>query len=105
MGLVTEMIITVVADNTPAGVRNSLIQFASYEILDGTGANVLGGSSIREDYNTLVKQARKAQSRALFACRFGETDNVVVVEFGDSKATGIRGYDRLPAWTDRINWR
>ena len=63
------------------------MQIGSYEILDGSGANVVGGSAIKEDYTTLVKAARKAQSRALFAYKFGETDNVVVVEFGDSTRT------------------
>ena len=99
MGLITECIISVVGDNTPAGMRNAYMQIASYEILDSSGANVLGGSAVKEDFNTLVKQSRKAQSRALFACKFGQTDNNIVIEFGDSlsnQQSGIvSGY--LPA--------
>ena len=90
MGLVTEMIITVVGNNNPAGSRNNFMQIASYEILDSSGANVVGGSAIKEDYATLVKAARKAQSRAMFAC-CGETDNAIVVEFGDSKSNQESG--------------
>ena len=51
---------------------------------------MVGGSAIKEDYATLVKQARKAQSRAMFAC-CGETDNAIVVEFGDSKSNQESG--------------
>jgi hypothetical protein len=91
MGLVTELIITVVPDNNPAGLRNGFAQISSYEILDGSGASVLGGSAIKEDFATLVKAARKTQSRALFACKYGEADNVIVVEFGDSKANQDSG--------------
>ena len=91
MGLCTELIISVVGDNTPAGMRNAYMQIASYEILDSSGANVLGGSAVKEDFNTLVKQSRKAQSRALFACKFGQTDNNIVIEFGDSKANQESG--------------
>ena len=91
MGLTTELIITVVANNSVAGMRNAFMQIASYELLDSSGANVLGGSAIKEDYATLVKQARKVQSRAMFACSFGEADNAIIVEFGDSKANQESG--------------
>ena len=66
--------------------------FSSHRIRSSTvrAQNIIG-SAIKEDYATLVKQARKAQSRALFACKFGESDNVVVVEFGDSKANQESG--------------
>ena len=91
MGLVTEAIITVIANNVPAGMRNTFVQISSYEILDSSGANVLGGSAIKEDYATLVKQARKVQSRAMFACTFGESDNAIIVEFGDSRSNQESG--------------
>ena len=34
----------------------------------------------------LLKASRKVGSRALFACRIAHEDNVVVAEFGDSRA-------------------
>ena len=86
MGLISEIIITVIGDSTPAGMRNNFAQIASWELLDGSGANVVGGSAIKEEFSTLVKAARKVSSRALFASRIGQTDNVIVAEFGDSRA-------------------
>ena len=86
MGLVQELVITVIGSSTPAGVRSNFAQIASWELLDGSGANVVGGSAIKEDFSTLVKAARKVGSRALYACRLGREDNVIVAEFGDSRA-------------------
>ena len=86
LGVVSELIVTVVADSTPAGVRTNFMQVASWELLDGGGANIVGGSAIKEDYQVYVKQSRKAQSRALFLLRLAPTnDNVLCIEFGSSK--------------------
>ena len=86
LGVVSELIVTVVADSTPVGVRTNFMQVASWELLDGGGANIVGGSAIKEDYQVYVKASRKAQSRALFLLRLGPTnDNVLCIEFGSSK--------------------
>ena len=37
-----------------------------HELLDGSGANIIGGSAIKEDYQVYVKQSCKAQSRSLY---------------------------------------
>ena len=63
------------------------MQVASWELLDAGGANIIGGSAIKEDYQVYIKQSRKAQSRALFLMKLPPTnDNVLVIEFGDSRA-------------------
>ena len=86
LGVVSELIVTVVGDIVPAGVRTNFIQVASWELLDGSGANIIGGSAIKEDYQVYIKQSRKAQSRALYLMKLPPTnDNVLVIEFGSSK--------------------
>jgi hypothetical protein len=87
LGVVSELIVSVLGDNTPAGVRTNFMQVASWELLDAGGANIIGGSAIKEDYQVYIKQSRKAQSRALFLMKLPPTnDNVLVLEFGDSRA-------------------
>ena len=62
------------------------MQVASWELLDGSGANIVGGSAIKEDYQVDVKASRKQQSRALYLMRLPPiNDNVLVIEFGSSK--------------------
>ena len=48
LGVVSELIVTVVGNDTPAGVRTNFQQMASWELLDGSGAsNIIGGSAIK----------------------------------------------------------
>ena len=66
---------------------------ASYEILDGSGANVNGGGPIASDYHILVKGSRKANSRSLDAHLLGSphSERVIFWEAGDSKANQEAG--------------
>ena len=61
---------------------------ASYEILDGSGANIVGGGPIASDYHLLVKGSRKANSRSLDTNLLGSphSERVIFWEAGDSKA-------------------
>ena len=101
LGLVTELAISVVA---PSGGTGGLIlrKIASYELLDGAGSSVIGGSPIKSDYALMVKGARKNQSHSLTTNSLPWTrgeERVIYIEMGDSKAiweTGaVTGY--LPA--------
>ena len=92
LGVVSELIVTVVADSVPAGVRTNFAQVQSWELLDGGGSNIVGGSAVSELYTTTVKAARSQQSRALFWFKVGPTnDNVLVIEFGDSRSNYHNG--------------
>ena len=57
--VVSEIIGAVVADYNPAGVRSNFLQVSSWELVDGSGTNIVGGSSIREDYQVYLKGSRK----------------------------------------------
>ena len=81
LGLISEIIISV----TSPGALNFL-KLASYELLNGSGASVIGGSAIRSDYAILVKGARKQQSRSLAAnsIPWAKEERSIIIEFGDS---------------------
>ena len=74
---------------------------SAYEILDGSGANIVGGGPIAADYAMLVKGSRKVQSRSLDTSMLYSplTERVIFWEAGDSKANMeagiVSGY--LPA--------
>ena len=76
-------------------------KMASYEILDGSGANIVGGGPIDSTYAMLVKGSRKAHSRSLDVNLLAspKDERVIFVEFGSSRdnmeAGVITGY--LPA--------
>ena len=86
LGLLTELAISVVVPNTGAGMIFRKIQ--SYELLDGAGSSVIGGSAVKSDYALLVKGARKAQSRSLEANLVSslKEERIINIEMGDSRS-------------------
>ena len=87
LGSVSELIVTVT--NSASGV----FKVASYELLDGAGSSIIGGSAIKSDYVIFVKGARKQQSRSLAASSVPWTkeERSLILEFGDSKSNAEAG--------------
>ena len=101
LGLLTECAISVLVPYVDTSNGWAYRKMASYEILDGSGANIVGGGPIGADYAMLVKGSRKVQSRSLDTSMLYSplTERVIFWEAGDSKANMeagiVSGY--LPA--------
>ena len=101
LGLLTELAISVLLPYVDTSNGWQYRKMASYEILDGSGANIVGGGPIGADYAMLVKGSRKVSSRSLDTSMLFSplSERVIFWEAGDSKANMeagvVTGY--LPA--------
>ena len=59
-------------------------QIAAHELIDGSGANVLGGGPISQTFQAYVVEARKQTSSILDD--LGHQSATIVMEFGDGRA-------------------
>ena len=64
-------------------------QIAAYELIDGSGANVLGGGPISYAFQAFVVEARKQTSSILDD--LGQQSATIVMEFGDGRADMAHG--------------
>ena len=101
LGLCTEIAISVIVPYSGAANGYQYRKMAAFEILDGSGANIVGGGPIASDYHMLVKGSRKAQSRSIDTNLLysPKEERVIFWVAGDSKANMeagvVTGY--LPA--------
>ena len=88
LGLCQEIVISVIVPFSGAANGYQYRKMASFEILDGSGANVVGGSPIGSDYHMLVKGSRKAQSRSIDTNLLysPKEERVIFWEAGDSRS-------------------
>ena len=93
LGLCTEIAISVLVPYIDTANGWGYRKMASFEILDGSGANIVGGGPIASDYHMLVKGSRKAQSRSLDTnlLESPHSERVIFWEAGDSKANQEAG--------------
>ena len=96
LGLIMELAISIVVPVTSAGGGGTILarRIASYELLDGAGSSVIGGSAIRSDYALHVKGSRKHYSRSLFGNSLSWArgdERVIYIETATRKAIGKQG--------------
>lgn len=107
-GLVTEMVVTIRAAGATANQAWNFKPWASYELLDSSGASLLGGMPITKAYQNYVIEAERQVSGAID--NLSTASLPIVIEFGDARAdfqhgslTGyicFTGNERLVITTD-----
>ena len=77
----------------PAGATGADVYdyktLGAYELIDGSGANVLGGGPIPLAFHKTVVEARKQYSYVIDD--FGDERSTAVIEFGDARADMAHG--------------
>jgi hypothetical protein len=93
-GVISEIIVTIRPAAT--GWFNAYVfkSWASYELLDGSGASLTGGMPITADYSRTIIDASRQNCGAidtLLAASAGRSSNPIVAEFGDAKTDFAHG--------------
>jgi len=83
-GLVTEMIVNIRPSFASGSNAYAYKTFFSYELIDGSGANVLGGGPTTMTFQKSVIEARKQYTGVIDS--LGEAHSTAVIEFGDARA-------------------
>ena len=92
-GVVSELVVTIRASGAGGASAYAFMPWASYELVDGSGASLTGGSPISYAYQNGIIDAARQTSGALEVLR--STASVpsypLIIEFGDAKADLLHG--------------
>jgi hypothetical protein len=82
-GVVSEMIITIKPSNSAGAGAWDFKSYSSFELLDGSGASLIGGMPIPLDYQRYVVDASRQTSGAVDTLSPGSFP--IILEFGDAR--------------------
>jgi hypothetical protein len=88
-GVVSELVVTIRPANSFAQNAYAFKPWHSYELLDSTGASMLGGMPIGYKYQTSIVDGERQNSGAVEAVSPGSYP--IFIEFGDSRADLMTG--------------
>jgi hypothetical protein len=88
-GVVSELIVTIRASGAAGVLAYAFKPWASYELLDGSGASLTGGMPITYAYQKTIIDAGRQSSGAIDT--LSQPSYPIVIEFGDAKADFLTG--------------
>ena len=88
-GVVSELIVTIRASGASGANAYVFKPWASYELLDGSGASLTGGMPITYAYQKTIIDAGRQSSGAIDT--LSQPSYPIVIEFGDAKADFLTG--------------
>jgi hypothetical protein len=88
-GVVSELIVTIRASGASGANAYAFKPWASYELLDGSGASITGGMPITYAYQKTIIDAGRQSSGAIDM--LSQPSYPIVIEFGDAKADFLTG--------------
>ena len=88
-GVVSELIVTIRPSGAAGANAYAFKPWASYELLDGSGASLTGGMPITYSYQKTIIDAGRQSSGAIDLLSSGSYP--IIIEFGDAKADFLTG--------------